>query len=283
MITFDSQAFDSSTATFNVDNESVLELVTAPVVSEGQMIVTLSSENTTNAVVTPQSLGSLNISVIDQSETQEDATSGDFQISFNEGQTEVRSVSAEDTEDNVLAGANSTTVSVEYLCRPDIATCVWDPVSGAVSYRYVVTDLDNETVIIEGDTSSTSIEFAVQNNVRYECSVVAANDCGNTGEAGIGEGICVPPDEPTPTSTPTPTLPPDVTATPTPTEPPVVTSTPTPTLPPGVTATPTPSPTEVITATPTPSIPPVGSNTAMIGGAIGVALVILGAIALLAL
>ena len=151
---------------------------------------------------------------------------------------------------------------------PYTSTCSWDPVTvytgNSISYHYKITD-QTGVVVLEGNTTATSVNFPISMGVQYHCSVYATNGVCN-GLAGSADSTCnlaptatptlTPTPTATPTLTPTPVLTPTPSSTPTPTLTPAPTDTPTPT----VTPTDTPTPTLTPAPTPTPTITPVPTN-----------------------
>lgn len=302
VINFDFNKFDSDQTTFIKDAASNMVLLEEPVVTEGQIVVSLNTGgDPTDVIREAEKIGTLQLRVKEASTSYTSTQlSGETQVTFDTTLTEVRSIAETDSyNENVLSGTTPANINILAICWPDIATCTWDPMDGASSYNYIITNVDDEEVILEGSTSETSVEFTISAGTVYSCSVSASNDCGNTGEAGEDVAICDALITPTPTATPsgsptptlTPTTTPTVTLTPTPTLMP--TSTPAPT----VTNTPTATPTEIVYeedfvednptptypegATPTPSIAPTGNPVVMLGGLIGGGLVLLGGFILL--
>lgn len=200
-------------------------------------------------------------------------------------------------------------------CQFDKAGCTWDGVSGATKYNVKVTEVETgasiATETINAPTVKTS--FPVVQGRTYKCEVSAVNSCGTTGGTNEDTILCevegfVPSTAPTPTPTPVATPVPTPTPTPVPTAPPVAC---------GVSGCSTTIPCEagficIETSVgvnycakseyqsqcfrspngpsccqvppPKPTLPPAGEldQTLIIGGA-GVALIILGAAALLLL
>jgi hypothetical protein len=216
--------------------------------------------------------------------TRESAGAGIYQITFDETNTIVYSnESVNNSQENVLSTTIPASITLEAICRPNIASCAWDAVEGASTYHYSVTDVDTAKEISEGVTSSTSVNFDGAINKTYKCEVYAINECGQ-GPSAQATSSCS-----QVTTTPVPTTP--VTSTPTPSRP-VATNTPTPTTPSGSTPTPTQivaTPTTIVSvSTVTPSqiveqnltsLPPTGNPYAL-GAVLGGALVIIGGILL---
>ncbi|MBI4097486.1 MAG: fibronectin type III domain-containing protein [Candidatus Levybacteria bacterium] len=291
-INFDPEIFDPSLAVFNVNEDSPLEEISEPVFSDdGQATFTLSiGSDATKVVRETIKLGTLLLPVKDE------AAAGEAEVSFNEDETQVRSLGSADTfEENVLSSTSPATVTITGICRPNIGTCSWDPSENATTYHFKVTDIDDNAIVVEGETSKTSVEFQSEPGKTYKCEVIAVNECGEA-QPSEDQVTC-----PVPSATPTPSVTPTVTPSPTPSVTPTKspTPTPTPTPTPSVTPTNTPTPTEEIentptptptptptTAsqggieTPTPTLPPTG-NPVVITGIIGGVLFILGGIALL--
>ena len=303
-IKFDPEAFDVNKVVFTVDPASPMEIIEGPVTSEtGTITYALGTgSDATKVVQTITKLGSVTISARDG------ATGGSYQITFDDANTEARSINGTDAyNENVISSTVPATVTIEAICKPNIATCSWDPVDGATSYYVVITDVDTDKVFSEGNVTDTFIDFSAQPGKTYKCEVNAVSVCGD-GPKGEGTSTCAeitatptltptvtltPTLTPTPTSIVTSTPTPSVTATPTPTvtstPTPSVTTTPTPTTP-GSTVAPTATdipditvtPTDEITIDTTTSLPPTG-NVLAIGGLIGGALILLGGLLLLIL
>ena len=134
-------------------------------------------------------------------------------------------------------------------CPANGASCAWDGVSGATSYKVTVVDKTTNDVVVSQTISGTSISFTPIIEHTYQCSVQAVNDCGVSSLAS-GENTC--------RSNVTPTVTPQVTATPGPSATPG----------PGQSATPGPSATPqsgtVIVRSggePQPTIPTAGSSS----------------------
>ncbi len=150
---------------------------------------------------------------------------------------------------------------------PYTSTCSWDPVTvytgNSISYHYKITD-QTGVVVLEGNTTATSVNFPISMGVQYHCSVYATNGVCN-GLAGSADSTCnlAPTATPTPTPTATPTLTPTPVLTPTPSSTPTPTLTPAPTDTPTPTVTPTDTPTPTLTPAPTPTstITPAPTNT----------------------
>lgn len=296
-INFDPEIFDPSLVVFNVNEDSPLEEISEPVLSEdGQATFTLNiGSDATKVVRETIKLGTLILPVKDE------AQAGEAEVSFNEDETQVRSVRSQDTfAENVLSSTTPATVTIGGgICRPNIGTCSWDPSENATTYRFKVTDVDDNAIVIDGETSKTSVEFQSEPGKTYKCEVIAVNECAET-QPSSAESTCpVPSVTPTPTVTPTVTPSPTPTKTPTPTPSPTPKPTATPTPKPSATPTPTeeientptpttppqggeeaPTPTQTVVETPIPTLPPTGSPL-VITGIIGGVLFILGGIALL--
>lgn len=296
VINFDPEKFDSNSTSFTLDPDTKFQRTADDVVTSGQIAITLDvGSSPTNVITVPQKIGTLNLLVNQESE----ALAGETQISFDETSTQVRSIASGDVyQENVLSSTSPATVNIEAVCRPNIATCSWDPVDGAILYHYVITDVEGDQIVSEGDTPETSIEFDSLDGVTYSCSVTAANACDETGLAGEGIGTCGAA-FPTPTATPSGTLTPTPTTAPTAVPTDVPTSTPT--LTPIPTTAPTATPTDIVydntteytdnstptttytQVTPTPSLAPTGNPMVIAGGIIGGVLVLIGGLLLLAL
>lgn len=300
-INFDSTKFSASEDSFVLDESSNLTINKEPEIGDGTIKFSVGTTGTENLVNTPRKIGVLTLSVLS------DADTGDTQISFGDGdETIVNSLGDQDNpSDNVLSSATPATVTISNaettggICKPSISTCSWDPVEGATSYDYVITNVDENKVFSEGNTTDTSIDFSSGVGITYKCEVKAKNDCGGIGEAGVDSETCAVPSQsptPEPSSTLTPT--PSVTVTPTrtqsttptptsvintgtPTPTRIVSSTPTPTTPQGGIESPTPT-TPFTQVSTTPTLPPTG-NPLVIGGIIGGILIVLGGLALLIL
>lgn len=121
------------------------------------------------------------------------------------------------------------------VCSPTHGICQWDAISGATSYNITVQDLttgQNNTSTVQAP--ATAFSFPDNGTDTYECSVTAANVCGQSSSTNSPPNSCTgPTPTPGPTSTPIPT--PTPTTAPTPT--PAPTSTPIPTPTPAVTIT----------------------------------------------
>ena len=317
VINFDFEKFDSTATTFTIDPNSSLTFLEQPITTEGQIAMVLFvGSNPTEVIQSTEKIGTLHLKV--KENTSNTQLGGETQVTFDNALTEIRSIDSADAyNENVLSSTIPATVNILAVCWPDIATCTWDPVDGAVTYNYTITDIDNNEIILEGNTSDTSVQFTITPGGSYSCSVSATNDCGATGEAGEGIDTCTqltPKPTATPSASPTPSLTPTATpsgsVSPTPTL--TVTPTNSPTLTPTVTPTnsPTPTPTtyyesESLTptdiiyeedyveetptptypeaSTPTPTIADTGSPVVVIGGIVGGVLVLLGGLLLLAL
>lgn len=248
-INFDETKLIPADDVFTPNPSSGLALLSGPTTTPGTITIALSAEGDPTKILTSiTKVGTLTFDLLP------DAGEFETEVTFGTG-TIVRSIGGTDlASENVLSNALGAKVfSVgEKICRADEATCEWDPVDGATSYHYVITNDKNET-IKEGDTSSTKITFPVPANpathITYTCKVRAANKCAS-GPEGSASTTCV--ISPTPTPTPTATSTPVPSSTPTPT--PTATPTPTPTPKQGV----TPTPTEVVESP--PSTPPIGGE-----------------------
>lgn len=307
VIKFDPTKFDSPSTTFTIDPTSALKINGEPVVTQGQIAVVMDTgSDPTKVISTPQKIGTLKLTAGVQNDTQEpDLIAGDTQITFDQEQTQVRSIGSEDSSsENVLQSAPPATVTIEAICKDNVSTCSWDALIGASSYDYVIKNITENKVVSEGNTVSTSVDFTSFPGMTYKCEVKAKNFCGGLGDMTEASNICAtpsgtpsltPPVSPTPGPSTTPTLTPTVTVSPTPGP----SSTPTPTTPgSSITPTPTtpltssiptpttevlgsPTPTEALIAEgPTPTLPPTG-NPFVIGGIVGGVLILLGGLALL--
>jgi hypothetical protein len=296
-INYDPQVFSGDENSFELDSSSPLQVVSDPSVSDGSLTVSLGvGSDPTRVIQSIQKIGSLKLTVV------EDAPSGPSEVRFDDENTQARSIAGGDAfNENVLASTQPATVEIGGgVCVPNVGKCSWSPVSGADSYHYktrIAPEAGEESVLDEGNTSETSVEFDTVPGNAYRCEVFAVNGCGE-GPEGESESEC-----PIPTATPTPT--PTSTPTPTPTASPTPSPSPSPS--PSPTASPTPAPTLVITqppqivitdtpeqpvggpeevpieevASPSPTLPPTGVNTGVIGGILGGVLLIIGGLALL--
>ncbi len=313
-IKFDPDKFDPSLTVFNVDPNSPLRAIggssfTSYDADNGTVTFTVDVGSDPTKVVrgNPVTVGTLLV-------PSRDDSTGTEQISFDEANTQVRSINATDAfNENVLLNTVPATVTITGgVCVENVGFCSWDPSENATSYHYIVTDTEDNSVVEEGDVDSdtTQIDFPTEDGKTYKCEVVAKNECGESSPSE-GESTCEipsvtptpsktgtptpsktgtptpsktgtptpsPSDSPTPTkkptSTPTPTTPGGATNTPTPTTPQGGAETPTPTF------TPTPTPVEIVVSTPIPTLPPTG-NPVVITGLIGGFLFLLGGLALL--
>lgn len=298
-VKFDPTKFDSPSVTFTPNPSSPMQLVQPPTIAQGQITVILGVGNDpTKVIQTLQNLGSLTLTAGVQNNTQEpDLILGPTDITFDESQSQVRSVGSTDAfNENVLQSVVNAKVTITSgICRPNISTCYWDSSDGATSYHYQIKEKDSATtaegtIIKEGDTSDTSVDFNSIPGKTYECHVVATNQCGSSSEF-VGSSTCpVPSVTPVPSISLTPTPGPSSTPTPSPTPPipteVISTPTPTPTTPVVEVVTATPIPTNVIvqgpTLTPRPTLPATG-NPVVYGGIVGGVLFVLGGLALLLL
>jgi len=289
---FDAARFSVTATDFTLESGSNLTIINGPVPGEGTFAVVIGTgSDPTKVIRGPQKLGNLKL------KAKTTAVTGSSDVSFDYEQTEVRSIGSDDAfNENVLSSATPATITIEAVCRPNISTCSWDPLDGAVNYKFKVIDTSSNSVFKEGIVPDTSVEFTSTPGKTYRCEVIAVNDCAGEGEAGVGTTTCaLPSQSPTPTtpgntSTPTPTPTNGPSSTPTPTTPrssvtptpttPGVTSTPTPTTPQGGVESPTPTTPLDISAV--PSLPPTG-NPMVLGGVVGALLIIIGGIALLIL
>lgn len=285
-IKFDPDRFSADENSFALEPGSDLKIVDGPVAGDGEFSVSVGvGSDPTKVIRTTQKIGSIKFSV------KENASGGASQVTFDEGRTQVRSIGATDAfTENVLASTVPATITIIAVCVPNVATCSWDPSDGATSYHYVITDVDEDRIVEEGDVDSsvTSIDFPSEPGKTYRCEVSAINECAET-EPSEDEITCpVPSATPTPgpTGTPTPspsaspTPTPRPTSTPAPTTPVGATSTPTPTTPQGGVETPTPTTTQIAVSTPIPTLPPTGSPV-VVTGIIGGILFVLGGLVLL--
>ncbi|MGE5041415.1 MAG: hypothetical protein ACM3IJ_00760 [Candidatus Levyibacteriota bacterium] len=159
-------------------------------------------------------------------------------------------------------------------------SCSWQPVTGATSYNWTITDTTAGAASSPKTGSGVATTATVMDaafviaNHSYKCEVVAVGSGGascvsttGTATANCIPGVTPPTATPIPTSGPTATPTPtgNPTATPTPTRGP--TATPTPTGRPTATPTPTPTktPTPTPTRTPTPSPSPTPTPTVQVG------------------
>lgn len=288
-IKFDEDKFFLDEGSFSLNEELNFDLIEGPTVSDGVLSFIANVNDPTSVIQnTPVTLGNIRFIVKDEAE------SGDSQFSFDEANTQIKSLGSGDSfKENVLSSTVQATVTVgEAICKPNIATCSWEATEGNVSFKYVVTDTADDSVVEEGETDSTKIEFDSIPGHTYRCEVTAFNPCGESPEAN-GTSACPTPSPtpsvtPTPSPSPSPSPTPEVTPTPTekvtPTPTTVVTPTPTlilttvPSLPPQGSVTSTPAP--GVSVTPAPTLPPTG-NPLVIGGILGGVLFVLGGLALL--
>lgn len=289
-IVFDPEKFDLTNESFKLDSSIGFTFLEEPQVEDGVLTFTVGVGTDPTKVINenPESLGKITFTVKDEAED------GESEFSFDEEKTQIRSIGAADPfTENVLSSTVRATVTIGALvCKPNIATCSWESTEGNVTFKYKVTDTEDDSIITEGETDKTKIEFDSIPGHTYKCEVNSFNPCGESPEAS-GTSVC-----PTPTPTPTPTLSPSPTPeeTPTPTEE-VPTETPIPTeeVTPSVEVTTTPAPTTIVvvsptpttpqggpevTTTPIPTLPPTG-NPFVIGGILGGVLFVLGGMALL--
>lgn len=286
-IVFDKDKFNLTDDSFKLDSTLGLSFIEQPKVQDGVLTFVVGVGNDPTKVITrTESIGKIDFTVKD------DATDGDSDVNFDEENTQVRSVGATDPfTQNVLSSTVRATITVgAAICKANIATCSWDSSEGNVSFHFKVTDTKDDSVILEGDTDKTKIEFPSVPGKTYKCEVNAFNPCG---ESPLAEGTSVCP-TPTLTPTPTPTITTTPTESPTPSPTEEITETPVPTeITPTIEVTSTPStPTEIVFATstptptvglfvtPVPTLPPTG-NPFVIGGILGGVLFILGGMALL--
>ena len=286
-IKFNPDKFDPSLTVFNVNPDSPLKpLGDSSFTSykeEGEVTFTLSvGSDATKVVRETVKLGTILLP------TRDDAGAGAEQISFNENETQVRSTLGTDAfTENVLSSTTPATVTIVGVCRPNIGTCSWDPSKNATTYRFKILNVNDDTVVAEGETSETKVEFPTVPGKTYRCEVIAANVCAEASPSDDQATCPVPSATPTPAPSGTPTPSPSASPTPTPSSTPTPTTpgttntptptsvnTPTPTTPQGGVETPTP------TDTPVPTLPPTG-NPLVLSGIVGGILFILGGIVLL--
>lgn len=279
-VKFDPDKFDLTKDSFKLNSELGWTFLKDPAVENGELtfVVGVGADPTRVIAENSQKIGKINFTV------KSDASGGDSKITFDEDKTQILSVGAADPfSQNVLSSTIPATVTIGApVCRPNIGTCSWDAVDGATSYHYGISEVvsspngDEATLIKDGDTSDTSVEFPSVPGKRYSCVVSAINQCG-TSDKAQGESTCP---LPSVTPTPTPSPSPSPSSSPTPTEEVQPTETPTPTEIVVVTTTLTPPQGGVVTTTPIPTLPPTG-NPFVVGGMIGGVLFILGGLALL--
>mgnify|MGYP001585164385 FL=1 len=252
-IKFDPDKFDPSLTVFNVDPNSPLRAIggssfTSYDADNGTVTFTVDVGSDPTKVVrgNPVTVGTLLV-------PSRDDSTGTEQISFDEANTQVRSINATDAfNENVLLNTVPATVTITGgVCVPNVGFCSWDASENATSYHYKVTNVDDNDLVEEGDVDAdtTQVEFPTEPGKTYKCEVIAKNKCGQSSPSE-GESTCeIPSVTPTPSTVQTGTPTPKNTATPTPKN----TSTPTPK--PSSTPTPkntaTPTPTGVNTPTPT--------------------------------
>lgn len=286
VIEFDSEKFELESDSFKLNSELKWGFIEDPNAQDGNLsfIIGVGTDATRVIKDSPQKIGVISFKVKD------DAEDGESEISFNEEKTQIRSVGGGDPfTENVLSSSVPATVTIGApICKPNIATCSWEASEGNVEFHYKITDTEDDSVVLEGDTEETKIEFPSKPGKTYKCEVSASNVCGESPEAS-GTSTCptpTPSPSPTPSTTPTLTPTPKPTATPTPTKTPTntpiptVVSSPTPTLVVSSTPTPTTPPQGGEETTPVPTLPPTG-NPFVIGGILGGVLFILGGLALL--
>lgn len=296
-IKFDPDKFDPSLTVFNVNPDSPLKSLGdssfTSYKKEGEVTFTLSvGSDATKVVRETIKLGTILLP------TRDDALSGAAQVSFNENETQVRSTLGTDAfNENVLSSTTPAKVTISGgVCKPNISTCSWDSSNNATSYHYIITNVDDGTVVLEGDVNApdTKVEFPSKPGKTYKCEVTAVNACAKSLPSQAQSKCPVPSATPTPTKvptgtpSPTPSVAPTKTPIPTPSPTPKPTATPTPSLTPAntptptlvVSSTPTPTTSQGGIETPIPTLPPTGSPF-VAGGIIGGILFILGGIVLL--
>lgn len=105
-------------------------------------------------------------------------------------------------------------------CSLTQANCTWSAVTDATGYQLTVTETDSNTIVKTEAVTGTSSIFDVTQGKTYQCDVQAVNACGESGPAGSHTLLCevdalVASPSPTPvvasSSTPSPTLPPNIT------------------------------------------------------------------------
>ncbi|GEM_PF-2313421 len=312
-IKFDPNKFDPSLTVFNVSPDSPLKPLGdssfTSYTADGEVTFTIGvGSDPTKVVKQTTKLGTVLLP------TKDSAEAGEADVIFDESKTQVRSIGSTDAfNENVLSSTTPAKITISGgICRPNVATCTWGASNGATSYHYVVTNVDENRIVEEGDVESsvTGIDFPSVPGKTYKCEVTAVNECGESEPSNATSKCRLPSVTPTPGPTGTPTPTPKLSATPTPkpsttptptskptaTPTPKPTSTPTPTKAPtntptptdtpegGVetptpTFTPTPTPQEFV-ETPIPTLPPTGSPL-VVGGIIGGILFVLGGLALL--
>ncbi len=262
-VKYDSSSFIDQDNVFELDPASGMRLVEQPTMTTpGELVITLDvGSDPTKVIRTTQRLGTINIQAMG------DAKSGESDVTIDTSRTQVRSIEAKDAfNENVLANVSNAKITITGgVCVPNVGFCSWDASGNATGYHYVVTNVDDNKEVEQGDVDAdiTQIDFPTEPGKTYRCEVIAKNECGESSPSD-GEGTCeIPSVTPTPsivnTGTPTPTKTgtptPSKTGTPTPSN----TGTPTPTK----TGTPTPSKTGTPTPskTPTPTTPQVVINS----------------------
>lgn len=138
------------------------------------------------------------------------------------------------------------------VCSSTQGTCQWSAINGAASYNIIIQDLttgQNNTSTVQ--TPATSFSFPDNGTDTYECSVTAANVCGQSSSTNSPPSTCT---GPTPTTAPSPSPTPAPSPTTAPTATPAPTSTPIPTPTPEVTITVlTQPPQQFVTTVPGPN------------------------------
>lgn len=290
VIEFDSEKFELESDSFKLNSEMKWGFIKDPTVEDGNLsfIIGVGTDATRVIKDSPQKIGKISFKV------KEDAEDGETEISFNEEKTQIRSVGGGDPfTENVLSSSVPATVTIGApICKPNIAICSWEASEGNIEFHYKITDTEDDSVVLEGDTDKTKIEFPSKPGKTYKCEVTSINDCGEA-DPSSGTSKCpVPTPTPTPSPSPSPSPKPTATPTPKPTATPTPTKTPTNTPIPTVVSSPTP--TLAVSSTPTPTTPPQGGeettpvptlpptgNPFVIGGILGGVLFILGGLALL--
>ena len=292
LIEFDSEKFELEADSFKLNSELKWSFIEDPTVEDGNLsfVIGVGTDATRVIKDSPQKIGKISFKVKD------DAEDGESEFSFDEEKTQIRSVGGGDPfTENVLSSSVPATVTIGApICKPNIATCSWEASEGNIEFHYKITDTEDDSVVLEGNTDKTKIEFPSKPGKTYKCEVTSINECGEA-DPSSGTSKCPIP-TPSPTLSPSPTPSPSPTVTPTPTRRPTQspTPTPTPTEGPGPTEEPTATPTNIVVSTPTPttaqgggetttpapSLPPTG-NPLVITGLIGGFLFLLGGLALL--
>lgn len=238
IISYDSTKFDKATAIINptlinpsgVNAQGFLQILQpfANDCSGGttcKMSITLSIGSSPTYVITqPLKVASISLSPIAQTD------SSGTTVAIDSASAVYSLAPSDQTNENVIqfssltpltvtigpgngGGGNSPTPTPPQACISQ-TTCAWDPLNGAVSYNYVITNVTSGTQVTSGNTTQTSVQFASSLGIAYQCSVTAVGSCNNTGNTANVTNTCSV--NPSPTPSPTPSLTPTPTVTPTP-------------------------------------------------------------------